>query len=104
MAGETVEETQIAIAEECRKFLESESGQYLISVMQQDVDIAKDKLLEIDPYKYDTLARLQNAIADAQRSARLAIQLQDHFANTIREGMNAAAEPIPEDPAPGAES
>jgi hypothetical protein len=72
-----------------KKFLKSDPGKYLIGVAEQDTKIAKDQLLEIDPYKYTTLADLQNAILSIQREANVAMALQNYIGVAIVEGEQA---------------
>lgn len=74
---------------ELEKFLQTDTGRYVSGCAEQDIDLAKDKFLELDPYKYSTLQDLQNAILDIQLQARVAMALQKYIGVAIVEGRQA---------------
>lgn len=82
-------EAAMELATDFKKFLQSDPGKYLIGCAEQDTKIAKDKLLELDPYKYKTLTELQNAILSIQREANIAMALQNYIGVAIVEGEQA---------------
>lgn len=68
---------------ELTKFIETDVGKYLDGCSQQDVEAAKDELLEIDPYKFTTLRALQNKICDIQHKAKVAMSLRQYLYDAI---------------------
>ena len=64
-------------------------GQLLIGKDQQDEELAHQSMLELDPYEYDTLAKLQNAIAKIQREVRVAQRILAYIQETIEAGRSA---------------
>lgn len=96
---ESERDTLILIGQQIEAFLELEAGQYIVASIEQDIAEAKDNLLELNPYEYDSLPKLQSAIAGLQSKALRKMDLKQYFADTITTGRNAAIEPAPEDSA-----
>lgn len=80
---------QIEIGEEARRFLATELGKYIDGCTEQDIENAKDELLELDPYVSKTLKELQNAISQIQQKAINAASLRGYIAEAIINGDQA---------------
>ena len=77
------------LGEEAKKFLQSDIGKYFDGCSLQDLELAKDKLLELNPYEYHTLIELQNKIASLQLDAKVAEKMRLYIAETIEKGRQA---------------
>ena len=84
-----VNEAEIKLGLEAEAFVESDIGKLIQGKAEQDCEAAKDKLLELDPYKYNTLPELQNAIMTIQADARTALRIKSYIAETIITGQQA---------------
>lgn len=82
-------EAEEIIGKDMKSFLVSPSGKYIDGCTQQDIDLAKDELLELDPYKSTTLQELQNKVIAIQTKARIAIALRSYIAEAIVKGNQA---------------
>lgn len=80
---------EVELGEQFKKFLNTKVGRYIEGCTQQDIDVAKDELLAIDPYKYNTLVELQNAIRSIQEKAVCLQKLRAYMADAIVRGDNA---------------
>lgn len=77
------------LGEEIAKFLQTDIGKYLDGCTSQDIESAKDDLLELDPHKYTSLTELQNAMAGIQKRARTAESLRQYLSEAILNGNQA---------------
>jgi len=75
---------EVEVGEAIRSFRNSDTGKYLKGVCDQDVEEAKEKLLELDPYAYSSLVDLQRSIAHIQRKALIANELQRYMEGAIQ--------------------
>lgn len=87
------EEDQLAYAgefgEKVSSFLESEIGQYLEERAQIEENAAAAAMMEIDPWEYTKLSKLQNAIAKIQEKAIMARNNKGYLADAILSGRDA---------------
>lgn len=77
------------LGEKAKEFLGTELGKYINGCSLQDIDEAKDRLLEINPYDYKTLEELQNAIVSIQKGAKVAEGVRLYIAEAIQRGEQA---------------
>lgn len=70
-------------------FLETEIGMYLLAARDRDEKEAQESLLSLDPYQYDSLGKLQAAIAAAQENVVLARKVQGYLGDAIINGRQA---------------
>jgi len=77
------------LGEEAKRFLNTELGKYIDGCSQQDVDNAKDLLLELDSYSFTDLQSLQNAINAIQNKAKTAQDIRIYIAEAITNGQMA---------------
>lgn len=77
------------LGEQAKKFLVTKVGRYIDGCSKQDIDEAKDQLFELDPYKFDTLVELQNAIASIKAKAVSAMKLRGYISEAIVRGNQA---------------
>lgn len=66
-------QTQIAtlqLGDQARRWLESDIGQWVLGVAQQEVDAATRDLKEVDPENSAEIRRLQNAIKVAEQGVK----------------------------------
>lgn len=75
---------------EARSFLESDLGKYISGCAMQDSEVAKDELMILDPYTFNTLAELQNKISSLQLKAWLAKSLTQYLSEAIDNGKQAS--------------
>lgn len=80
---------EVEIGESLKRFLQTDEGRYLDGLSKQDVEEAKDALLDLDPYAYDSLTALQNEIAKIQRDARIARSIVSYISRAIQAGEQA---------------
>lgn len=90
-----MDDTQILIAtealgDEARAFVKSNIGQYIAGCAQQEVEVAKTELLNIDPYSVHSLQELQAKIAAIQMKARIALELDKYISEAITRGQQAS--------------
>lgn len=78
------------IGVEAKKFEESEIGRYLKGVADQDENEAKDALLALNVWQFQTLSELQNAIASIQQKARLHGIVRQYLFEAISNGEQAS--------------
>lgn len=77
------------IGDKARAFIQSPLGQYLDSLTIEEIEEAKEKLLNLDPYKFTELSKLQSEIAGIQRDATVARYLRGYLAAAIENGNQA---------------
>lgn len=77
------------IGEEAKRFLQTNVGRYLDESSKQDIEEAKNKLLELDPYAYKTIVDLQNAIMAIKQEAIYAMKLRGYLHEIIVRGNQA---------------
>lgn len=77
------------LGERVRAFLQTDVGKYLAGVVQQDIEEAKTKLLELDPYTFKSLQDLQSEIAGLQTKARIAEKLAGYLSEAVIKGDQA---------------
>lgn len=82
-------EAQELIGRRFREFLASDVGKYLSGCTEQDIDAAKDELLELNPYSFDSLVDLQNKISQIKRRAEIASALIEYIQEAIVQGNQA---------------
>jgi len=82
-------EHDIEMADECRAFLQSDLGKGLDASTQQEIEVCKDELLNLDPFKYTTLTDLQNAISGVQYRANIAASVRNYLAEILVIGNQA---------------
>ena len=82
-------EADLLIGEDMKAFLNSDVGKYILGCAEQDIQEYRESLQELDPYKYTTLADLQNAIADISRKAEIAGLVKGYIADAIIRGQQA---------------
>ena len=73
---------QAEIGEQAKKFVESDLGQCLIGMAQQEIQVAKDALAETDPDDSKAIRKLQNDI-------KVAAYFEQWLAELISNGNNA---------------
>lgn len=89
MSEEATLKAQAEMGEQARKFLTTPVGKLLIGSADQDLEEAKDKLLELDPYRYTSLVDLQNAIQAIKAEAICALKLKGYIGEAIIVGDQA---------------
>lgn len=85
----SIKDAEIELGLKAEQFIESDIGKLLIGKSEQDFEKARDELLGIDPWKFSTLADLQNAILAIQQEARTAQRIKDYLTETIITGQQA---------------
>jgi uncharacterized iron-regulated protein len=74
---------------QAKSFLESDLGKYLDGSSIQDIEAAKDDLLNLDPYQSTDLKDLQNKISSIQKRAQVAQAIRGYLAEAITNGAQA---------------
>ena len=77
------------LGKEAELFIQSDLGKYIDGCSLQDLDAAKESLLELDPYEFKDLTGLQNKIISLQLQAKVAQKLRDYLAETVERGRQA---------------
>lgn len=77
------------LGRQTKVFLQTEVGKYLDGCTIQDVEAAKDALLEIDAYGFSDLQSLQSKISQLQQRSKVAIALRSYLNEAIVNGSNA---------------
>ncbi|MCR4308116.1 MAG: hypothetical protein NUV80_06165 [Candidatus Berkelbacteria bacterium] len=77
------------LGKEAEVFIQSDLGKYIDGCSKQDMESAKQALLDLDPYAFKDLVELQNKIVSLQTQAKLAMKVIDYFAETINRGKQA---------------
>lgn len=72
------------IGDEAKKFLESDLGKVIIGIADQEVDLAKEKLLDVDPDDIKAVRKLQH-------QAEFGIAFKSWLYNLLNEGEQAMA-------------
>jgi len=88
------DETEITIAEaelgiKTESFLETDIGRYLLGCRDQDERDAMEKLVEFDPYDYDSLGKLQAAFAKIQENVLISRKVHGYLTDAIIKGRQA---------------
>lgn len=71
------------LGKDIKAFLDTPVGKYIDGCTQQDIENAKNELIDLDPYAESTLAELQNRISKIQLRAKTAMYLRDYLAEAI---------------------
>lgn len=82
-------ETEIAtfkLGEAAKVFIQSDLGKYLDGCSLQDLEQAKDDLLDLDPYAFISLVDLQNKIVLLQLNAKIAQKMRVYLAEIVERG------------------
>ena len=79
----------VLLGESVKSFLTSDVGRYLIGSMEQDLQAAKDTCFGLNPYQYNSLIDLQNALLAAQEKGKRALDMQSHLTEAINNGEQA---------------
>lgn len=77
------------LGKEAEILIQSELGRYLNGAFLQDIERAKEDLLNIDPYSFKSLQEIQVAISELQHKANLAISMQNYLAEIVTNGQQA---------------
>lgn len=83
------EEAIFKLGEAAKQLVESELGKYLDGMSLQDIDAAKEELVDLNPYEFKSLNELQNKISELQFRAKVALTFRSYIAETIERGRQA---------------
>jgi len=83
MSAEVVE---AQLGQEARDFLETDLGRLFVARAEQDEKDAIHDLLTIDPYQYNTLTELQNAITASQTEYLIGNRITQYLNDAIVNG------------------
>lgn len=90
--------TEAQLGESAKDFLESDVGRMVLFRADADEQTAIQTLVQIDPYEYETLIDLQNAIMAAQQEYLVGQRIAQYVRDAIVNGdmawqnLNAAEE------------
>lgn len=71
MTNEEIEK----VGKDITAFVITDGGKYIEQSAQQEITEAKDELMEIEPYAFESLHALQSKIASIQLKAKIAASL-----------------------------
>lgn len=83
------DEAIFRLGEAAKVFIQSDLGKYIDGISLQDIEEARDALMELDPYKFTELVALQNELSSIQRNARVAQKMREYLAETVERGKQA---------------
>ena len=84
MSGQDMLEAQLG--EDAKSFLETDLGRLFTTRADSDEQGAIQALVQLDPFEYETLADLQNAIASAQRDMEIGQRIAQYLRDAIVNG------------------
>jgi len=82
----STEVVEAQLGQEARDFLETDLGRLFVARAEQDEKDAIHDLLTIDPYQYNTLAELQNAITASQTEYLIGNRITQYLNDAIVNG------------------
>ena len=74
------------LGEDAKSFLESDLGRLVMGRADNDEQAAIQTLAQLDPYDFDNLIDLQNAIASAQRDMEIGQSIAQYLRDAIVNG------------------
>lgn len=77
------------LGEDVKSFLESPTGKMIADRAEIDINNGVSMLRALDPYKFSTLAELQNHIATIQRDMKIAGLVSEYLADAVTNGETA---------------
>jgi len=82
----STEVVEAQLGQEARDFLETDLGRLFVARAEQDEKDAIHDLLTIDPYQYNTLTELQNAITASQTEYLIGNRITQYLNDAIVNG------------------
>lgn len=77
------------LGEDAKRFMGTAIGKMFDKISQEDIEAAKHSMMSLDPFKFKTLADLQNKIATIQRQGEIATAVRGYIATAIENGRQA---------------